>query len=119
MSFRPLAFGAQGDAVTILQRSLLLLRLLRPEPALDELVTASFGDQTADALRTLQKNRSTLITGNYDYSTSESLRRALLEIQPCELPSYVVGQITYPNGTPASNLIVSLSDRGMRQERKL
>jgi hypothetical protein len=119
MSFSPLSFGSQGTAVTSLQQSLILLQLLLAGNALEELVTATLGNKTQEALYALQNANSLPPTGNFDYATSEVLRRALLAVDPHDCGSLVVGEVTWPNGNPASELKVAISVREMRDESGL
>jgi hypothetical protein len=112
------AVGSQGPEVAALQRSLVTLCLLKPEKTLEELVDSRFGDVTLDAVIRLQTENGLPPTGICDYSTSELIRRLLLQAEP-DPDHFVVGRILGPSSKPAYNICVQVFHRSLRQHRSL
>ena len=108
-----LSLGAQGPEVSTLQADLILLGVLDAKSALSELVSATFGDKTNDAVRLFQANHKLPVTGVVENVTENTLQRsvAALKARKC---FWVVGLVSNPNGKPAAGVDVHVYEKELR-----
>jgi hypothetical protein len=108
-----LSLRAQGPEVTSLQAELIILGVLDAESALSELISATFGDKTNDAVRLFQANKKLPVTGVVENVTENTIQRSVAGSKTRKV-FWVVGLVSNPNGKPAVDVDVHVFEKELR-----